>query len=190
MPSEIERYVARCIEMSADGEYQWWSRLAEILASLEAENVKLRAGLVKPLTWVEDETNWWSAQPDAMLRGYEIRVTDRGAVRVRRGSEDWTAFHGTVPQAKAHWQADYERCILSALTPTATVSGDNGDLQEALGLLDVALSSLDAYADPTAYLRSNGEMYAEDEELHPGLGAEETAKNIRAALTKIKGAVR
>lgn len=70
---------------------------------------------VKRLDWVQDEASWWSAQPDAMFRGYEVRITDRGVVRTRRGNEDWFVFAGTADEAKAHWQLDFESRVLGAL---------------------------------------------------------------------------
>ena len=39
--AEIERYIARCREMSEGGKYSWWTRLAEILATLRADNERL-----------------------------------------------------------------------------------------------------------------------------------------------------
>jgi len=72
---------------------------------------------VKPLEWIEDDTRWWVAQMDPRLPGYEVRETDRGNVRARIAGEPWSAFTGTVEEAKAIAQADFERRILTALIP-------------------------------------------------------------------------
>jgi hypothetical protein len=72
---------------------------------------------VKRLEWISEEPNWWMAQPDAMFRGYEVRITDRGTVRARRGNEPWFEFSGSADEAKAHWQYDFEDRIMSALSP-------------------------------------------------------------------------
>lgn len=39
--TEIQRYIAKCREMSNDGEHLWWSRLADILQELSDENDQL-----------------------------------------------------------------------------------------------------------------------------------------------------
>lgn len=72
---------------------------------------------VKLLEWEEDEPGWWCAQPAAMIGGfgYEVRITDSGKVRARRGRDGWADFSGTLVEAKAAAQADYEQRILSAL---------------------------------------------------------------------------
>lgn len=88
-----------------------------MIAAAPAQALRARNGVgVKKLEWEEEEPNWWCAQPEAMMKGYEVRVTDSGRVRVRRGAEEWRYFDGTADEAKAHWQADYERRILSALS--------------------------------------------------------------------------
>jgi hypothetical protein len=77
------------------------------------------AEVVKALLWEEDEPGWWCAQPTAMIGGfgYEVRVTDSGKVRARHGREDWAAFDGTLAEAKAAAQADFDQRIRSALAP-------------------------------------------------------------------------
>lgn len=50
------------------------------------------------------------------------------------------------------------------------------------GLLDIALETLDGYADPTGYTDNDGEQLPVDADAHPGLLALETATNLRAAL--------
>lgn len=70
---------------------------------------------IKRLDWIREEDGWWSAQPDLMFRGYEVRITPRGAIRARRGNEDWFEFDGTVAEAKAHWQRDFETRVQNCL---------------------------------------------------------------------------
>lgn len=73
---------------------------------------------VKPLTWEQDEANWWVAQPARMSFGYEVRVTDAGNVRVCRGNADWAYFEGTADEAKAAFQTDFDSLILSFVDPS------------------------------------------------------------------------
>ena len=75
----------------------------------------MRIREIKRLDWVLEEADWWSAIPDAMFRGYEVRVTDSGKVRVRRGNTDWFEFTGTADEAKGMWQEDFEDRIRSCL---------------------------------------------------------------------------
>lgn len=91
------------------------SALRELLSLRQSHST----GAVKGLEWWAVEPNWWVAQPSVMIggSGYEVRITDSGKVRARRGSEDWFQFDGTADEAKAHWQANYESRILSALYP-------------------------------------------------------------------------
>jgi hypothetical protein len=39
--TEIQRYIDKCRELSQDGEYSWWLRLAEILTELSRKNKNL-----------------------------------------------------------------------------------------------------------------------------------------------------
>jgi hypothetical protein len=149
---EVEAAWARAERMSADTYIQNKSALREILKAVEAarsklipneypENIERAASIpaperskeetvevrVKPLEWEEDEIGWWCAQPQAMIggSGYEVRVTDRGQVRSRRGREDWAAFDGTLEEAKAAAQQDFENRIISALeTPPLHKEGE------------------------------------------------------------------
>jgi hypothetical protein len=75
-----------------------------------------QAVAVKALEWVEHETNWWSADPKGLGFGYAVRLTDRGTTRIRMPAQHWDIFEGTVAEAKAAAQADYDRRILSALS--------------------------------------------------------------------------
>ena len=104
------------------------ARIEELRAATipAPERSKEEAGVrVKPLEWVEDEIGWWCARPDAMLHGYEVRITDRGKVRSRRGTEPWADFDGTLDEAKAAHQAHFDQCILSALeTPPLHKEGE------------------------------------------------------------------
>lgn len=68
---------------------------------------------VKALTWEREEADWWVAQPSGMGFGYEVRITDSGRIRVRRGTSNWAYFDGTADEAKAAFQADFDRLILS-----------------------------------------------------------------------------
>jgi hypothetical protein len=70
---------------------------------------------VKELEWDEIDERLWGAQP---FHGfcYEIRVTDRGGTRVRWPENGgWESFNGTLEDAKAVAQADFEARIRSAL---------------------------------------------------------------------------
>jgi hypothetical protein len=75
-----------------------------------------KAAVVKPLEWVEDEQDWWSATAFSYLAGYETWATPRGVVRWRRpGQAKFELFDGTLDEAKAAAQRDYEARILSCL---------------------------------------------------------------------------
>lgn len=98
------------------------------------ENIQVAA-----LEWAEVEQNWWTAQPGVMINGcgYEVRFTDGGHTRIRRGSEDWNYYDGTPDEAKAFWQEDFSQRILSTLiktpSPTATQAiRMDGDLAAVL----------------------------------------------------------
>lgn len=69
---------------------------------------------VKPLEWREDEENWHSAVPQ-LPQCYEVRTTLRGQVRSRWGRDPFEDFDGTVEQAKAAAQHDFETRIMSML---------------------------------------------------------------------------
>lgn len=68
---------------------------------------------VELLKWKEDDANWWGATSSGFPFGYEVRETDRGAVRYRIGSFGWDAYSGTVEEAKGHCQEDYRMRVLS-----------------------------------------------------------------------------
>lgn len=72
---------------------------------------------VKPLVWERDEDGWHYVQTICGL--YEARVTDRGAVRIRKPSNTWQEFDGDIDAAFAHLFSDYEQRILSAIDTSA-----------------------------------------------------------------------
>lgn len=74
---------------------------------------------VKDLVWEAEDNGWWSARAGAFPGGYEVRETDRGGVRVRSISGSWESFDGTLDEAKASHQADYDRRIRSGLKEDA-----------------------------------------------------------------------
>lgn len=57
----------------------------------------------------------------------------------------------------------------------------------AEGLLDLALNTLDTYADPAGYTDNLGEPYSSEDQHHPGTAAREVAANIRAARRALTG---
>lgn len=59
---------------------------------------------------------------------------------------------------------------------------DSAEVERLRGLLDVALETLDNYADQTGYTDSNGEQLPADDGAHPGLLAKQTARDLRTAL--------
>lgn len=70
---------------------------------------------VELLKWEEDEPKWWGATSSGFPFGYEVRETDRGAVRYRIGSFGWEQYYGTVEEAKRHCQEDYRIRVLSCV---------------------------------------------------------------------------
>jgi hypothetical protein len=100
----------------ADASYlaDWVTDARTVLRALSARPAEV---VVRKLEWELEERNWWVAAPDAFHRrlGYEVRQTDSGNVRVRTCNEPFRDFDGTVEEAKAAAQADYERRILSSL---------------------------------------------------------------------------
>lgn len=77
---------------------------------------------VKKLEWTEEYDGWWSAMSHAFPLGYEMRVTDRGGVRVRlTGNSSWQPFDGSETEAKKYIQDEYAARVLSCLdTPSHT----------------------------------------------------------------------
>jgi len=115
--AELEAEVER---LTKDVEFfkQQFDDQVESREELEALS-RTGAVKVKALEWTEEEDGWWTVLPITGLP-YEVRVTDRGTVRVRNPDEGgWSPFDGTADEAKAAAQADYERRILSALEPAA-----------------------------------------------------------------------
>jgi hypothetical protein len=70
---------------------------------------------VKQLEWIEYEENWFAAGIPELRFGYEVRETQRGGVRMRMPMENFEAFNGTLEEAKAAAQADFERRIRSVI---------------------------------------------------------------------------
>lgn len=116
-----------------DGGNRYWgsqysrkaaSKAAVILTALDHRKDGLGTVSVKALQWELDDENWWCAQPSVMIAGgYEVRITDSGKVRARRGSGDWFDFDGTADEAKAHWQSDFETRVKSCLTSIGVEAG-------------------------------------------------------------------
>ncbi|MBZ9894195.1 hypothetical protein LB545_07540 [Mesorhizobium sp. BR1-1-6] len=84
---------------------------------LESSRAPQEQGVkVRELEWEETDERWWGAEPIYGLC-YEIRITDRGDIRVRSPENGgWTKFDGSYDAAKSAAQADFEARILSALT--------------------------------------------------------------------------
>lgn len=76
----------------------------------------------KPLKWDETEENWHTAAT-VFNYGYEVRKTDRGAIRLRIGNGRFEDFDGSFEQAKAACQADFEARISSALATAPEGTG-------------------------------------------------------------------
>lgn len=70
---------------------------------------------VKQLKWAEQEENWFAAGFPELGVGYEVRKTPRGGVRIMMPMESFEPFSGTLEEAKASAQADFERRILSVI---------------------------------------------------------------------------
>lgn len=71
--------------------------------------------IVKPLEWVLTDENWYGATTP--FGGYEYRVRRDGTVRYRLPGS-WAGmetFTGSVDEAKAFLQADFEKRVLSTL---------------------------------------------------------------------------
>lgn len=81
---------------------------------------------VKALIWEREESDWWVAQPSGMGFGYEVRITDAGRVRVRRGNANWAYFEGTADEAKAAFQADFYSLIMSFID-ALPLNAEGGD---------------------------------------------------------------
>jgi|GEM_PF-5781147 len=89
----------------------------DLRKALEAALSASPAGVVKPkpLEWEYDEEGWYSVQ--TVCGPYEARVTDRGAVRIRKPSEAWQSFEGDIDAAFAFLFDDYSARIMSAIEP-------------------------------------------------------------------------
>lgn len=137
---------------------------------------------VKALVWEEDEPGWWCAQPAAMIGGfgYEVRITDSGNVRARRGRDDWAAFEGTLEQAKAAAQADFNQRILSAISLAAEAEPvAYSEAETWCRLTGKALDALDAI--------SCWEVEQDDEDAAGQMAefAEKATVEIRAAYPQV-----
>lgn len=76
---------------------------------------------VKPLEWKEPEPNWWEAYSQTLRLGYEVSLRRDGTIRTRsNGDEKFQIFNGSIDEAKAAAQADYEQRILSVLKTKET----------------------------------------------------------------------
>lgn len=84
--------------------------LAERLSATERA-AKTR---VKQLDWTLVDDDWWGAE--STVGCYEVRQA-RASVRVRFDTGKMEPFEGTIDEAKAAFQADFERRILAALQP-------------------------------------------------------------------------
>jgi hypothetical protein len=105
---------------------------------------------IKALIWEREESDWWVAQPSGMGFGYEVRITDAGRVRVRRGTDGWSYFEGTDIEAKAAFQADFENLILSFVDPSYASS------QAEIERLRTALTDLLAANDAVQMVLCDG----------------------------------
>ncbi|MGN6773139.1 MAG: hypothetical protein ACTHJQ_25320 [Rhizobiaceae bacterium] len=77
---------------------------------------------VKPLDWLLFDDDWWTA--DTIIGGYEVRQ-GRASARTRfPGNRQFEEFPGTLDDAKATAQSDFERRILSSLSPAEAGAGD------------------------------------------------------------------
>jgi hypothetical protein len=86
---------------------------------------------VKQLEFVEEVPNWFVAR--ALGSTYEVRLTDRGNVRVRNPiGRKWEYFHGEIQDALRAMNSDYKARILSALTPAPDLASENERLRVAL----------------------------------------------------------
>lgn len=72
------------------------------------------SGKIKALEWEEDDTGWWGTVSHIGI-SYEVRQTKSGSVRIRISNENFRFFYGTVEEAKAVAQADYERRVRAAI---------------------------------------------------------------------------
>jgi len=102
-----------------------------LMTDAEQNNGKMPGAAIKVrhLEWTEVMANWWSCEPPVMINGcgYEVRLTDLGHTRIRRGCEDWIFYAGTPDEAKDVWQEDFEQRILSALDLTPFLSTQEED---------------------------------------------------------------
>lgn len=73
---------------------------------------------IKPLVWDETEENWHSATTPFNYV-YEVRRTDRGDTRMRHGTRPFEYFVGSIDEAKAYLQADFEARVNSVIEGVA-----------------------------------------------------------------------
>ncbi len=118
---------------------------------------------IKKMEWATEEPNWYSASAHEFPYGYEVRVTDSGNVRVRFGHKSWCSFQGSVDEAKAAAQADYEARIRAAL------SAQVQDVAEAV----VALKEAEPYV----------------ELCHSLIAQKDNRKNVWRVLKKVRAAI-
>lgn len=111
---------------------------------------------VKALEWEVEEERWHSAKTPFNY-GYEVRLTDRDAVRWRHGTRSFEPFDGSFEEAKAAAQADYEQRILSALSPqpvTTPVGEDHIiNLIESADAISMLIGKVGNYAGKLEYRR-------------------------------------
>lgn len=95
-----------------------WARAAEAaLASSTSPASAPGSGVrVKPLEWEQPEPDWWDVYDRALQIGYAVNQRRDGSVRLRvPGETSFAIFAGSVEEAKAAAQADFEQRIRSAL---------------------------------------------------------------------------
>jgi hypothetical protein len=104
--------------------------------------------MIKPLEWREHQNSFpaqtWSAQtPFGFFNIEEVSASDTPAYEVRLHTHHLVSVTESLELAKAAARADYERRILSALSPDAvTAVNSNSALQARVVELEEALNKI------------------------------------------------
>lgn len=160
---EVERYVARCREMSQSGEYEWWSRLADILDALSSAGDKE----IDPKRWREHIGNidgLVSSHPTSAERKFPTEayewnddVTKEAVDKLRDDARkyldngEWEIIDGSVSHVKETPKAEHVCGDVLSSVPT--------DKLEVVAHIQAgALAELRKHKDATATV-SSGLLY-------------------------------
>lgn len=70
---------------------------------------------IKALEWKKEYDDHYSASAHGFPWSYEMREAPFKAIRIRIGTTGWHPFTGTMEEAKAFMQEDYDKRVRACL---------------------------------------------------------------------------